>query len=99
IRMDYIYYEECIVLKYGIILVGWTCARFVNPSELSSSITVLTTLRDALRDEKCKWVKLSPAERKARKEAWDVDVEAGKVVPRSRVTRSDINKKRKAVDE
>jgi hypothetical protein len=99
IRMDYMYYEECIVLKYGVALVGWTCERFVNPSDLSSSLVVLTTLRDALRDEKCKWVKLTPTERKARHDAWDTGVESGKVVRRSRATRSDINKKRKAVGE
>ncbi|KAJ7815527.1 hypothetical protein B0H14DRAFT_2603414 [Mycena olivaceomarginata] len=99
IRMDYMYYEECIVLKYGVSLVGWTCERFVNPSDLSSSLVVLTTLRDALRDEKCKWVKLTPTERKARHDAWDTGVESGKVVRRSRATRSDINKKRKAVGE
>ncbi|KAJ6459685.1 hypothetical protein C8R45DRAFT_1109541 [Mycena sanguinolenta] len=99
IRMDYIYYKECIVLKYGIIRIGWTCERFVNPSDLSSSLIVLTTLRDALRDGACKWIKLTPAERNGRREAWEADVAAGKVVRRSRATCSDINKKRKVIDE
>ncbi|KAF7341569.1 hypothetical protein MSAN_02053800 [Mycena sanguinolenta] len=96
IRMDYIYFEECIVLKYGIDIVGWTCARFVNPSDLSSSLTVLTTLRDAIRDGTCKFVKLTAAERKARREKWNADVVAGTVIPRSRATRSDAGVKRKA---
>ncbi|KAJ6455347.1 hypothetical protein C8R45DRAFT_1187918, partial [Mycena sanguinolenta] len=96
IRMDYIYFEESIVLKYGIDIVGWTCSRFVNPSDLSSSLSVLTTLRDAIRDGVCKFVKLTPAERKARREKWDADVAAGTVIPRSRATRSDAGVKRKA---
>ncbi|KAJ7190069.1 hypothetical protein GGX14DRAFT_580167 [Mycena pura] len=95
IRMDYIYHEESIVLKYGVELVGWTCERFVNPSELSSSVTVLTTLCDALRDGECKWVKLTPAERRSWKEKWDDDVAAGKVIARVRAARFDIGRKRK----
>ncbi|KAJ6458481.1 hypothetical protein C8R45DRAFT_764000, partial [Mycena sanguinolenta] len=93
--MDYVYYTESIVLKYSVELVGWTCERFANPSELSSSLAVLSTLRDALKNEDCKWVKLNPVERKARQELWKADVAAGKLVARSRNTRSDFGKKRK----
>lgn len=94
--MDYIYYKESIVLKYGIELIGWPLERFVNPSDLSSSLPILTQVCDALKNGTCKWVKLSPADRKARKAAWDADVAAGKVVERARAPRCDTGQKRKA---
>ncbi|KAF8132121.1 hypothetical protein K438DRAFT_1788100 [Mycena galopus ATCC 62051] len=96
IRMDYRHHEESIVLKHGVELVGWTCDRFINPSELSSSIVVLTTLRDAIRDGVCKFIKLTHTQHMARQQKWDADVAAGKIIPRSRSKRSDIGKKRKA---
>ncbi|KAJ7822373.1 hypothetical protein B0H14DRAFT_3731711 [Mycena olivaceomarginata] len=96
IRMDYVYYIESIVVKYGVELIGWPCDRFVNPSDLSSSLTVLTTVSDALKDGACKWVKLSSAERKAREANFEADVAAGKITRRERNPRSDIGKKRKA---
>ncbi|KAJ7747704.1 hypothetical protein B0H14DRAFT_2636711 [Mycena olivaceomarginata] len=96
IRMDYVYYIESIVVKYGVELIGWPCDRFVNPSDLSSSLTVLTIVSDALKDGACKWVKLSSAERKAREANFEADVAAGKITRRERNPRSDIGKKRKA---
>lgn len=93
--MQYLYYEEDIVIKEGVDLIGWTQDRFVNPSELSSSVSVLTELRDVLKDGTCKWVKLTAVERKARKAAWVTAVAAGKVIQRVRSARSDIGKKRK----
>ncbi|KAJ7269477.1 hypothetical protein C8J57DRAFT_976590, partial [Mycena rebaudengoi] len=94
-RMDYVHYEESIVLKYGILLEGWTCDKFVNPSDLSSSLPVLTTLRDALRNGGCKWVKLQPELLKQRKLKWAANVAAGKATPRMHQPRSDLGKKRK----
>ncbi|KAJ6485504.1 hypothetical protein DFH09DRAFT_1339785 [Mycena vulgaris] len=96
IRMDYKFYEESIVVKYGVDLQGWTAERFVSPSELSSSLAVLTTLRDALKDGKCEWVKLGKAAHKARITKWKADVASGEVVARSRATCSDCGKKRDA---
>ncbi|KAJ7284789.1 hypothetical protein C8J57DRAFT_1006417, partial [Mycena rebaudengoi] len=92
--MDYMHYEESIVLKYGVVLEGWTCDKFMNPSDLSSSLPVLTTLHDALRDGSCKWTKLQPELLKQHKLKWTADVAAGKVTPRVRQTRSDLGKKR-----
>jgi hypothetical protein len=94
--MDYIYYRESIVLKYGIELIGWPLERFINPSDLSSSLPILTQVRDALKNGTCKWVKLSLADRKARKAAWDAFVAAGKVVERARAPRCDTGQKCKA---
>ncbi|KAJ7730225.1 hypothetical protein DFH07DRAFT_781667 [Mycena maculata] len=36
-QMAYVWYEEDIVQKYGVILMGWTFPELVNPSELSTS--------------------------------------------------------------
>ncbi|KAJ7041291.1 hypothetical protein C8F04DRAFT_898607, partial [Mycena alexandri] len=107
--MEYLHYEESIVLRYGVQLIGWTPGRVKddksptgwidgpirNISDLSSSLPVLTTLRDALKSGDCKWVKLTQEERKERQRQWDEKVAAGKVVPRARKQRSDVGKKRK----
>ncbi|KAJ6570736.1 hypothetical protein B0H10DRAFT_1964571 [Mycena sp. CBHHK59/15] len=50
-QMQYVWYEEDIVLKYGVILVGWTFPEIVNPSELSTSIPGLQELYDAIKDD------------------------------------------------
>ncbi|KAJ6493855.1 hypothetical protein DFH09DRAFT_1104317 [Mycena vulgaris] len=96
IHMDYKFYEESIVVKYGVDLQGWTVKCFVSPSELSSSLPVLTTLLDALKDSKCEWVKLGKTVHKARITKWKADVASGEVVARLRATRSDCGKKRDA---
>ncbi|KAJ7683511.1 hypothetical protein B0H14DRAFT_3535116 [Mycena olivaceomarginata] len=58
IDMEYVHHEESIILHYGVKLVGWTADKFVNPSDLSSSLGALTTLRNALQNSECKWEKL-----------------------------------------
>ncbi|KAJ7889568.1 hypothetical protein B0H14DRAFT_2275383, partial [Mycena olivaceomarginata] len=93
--MEYLHYEESIVLRFGVELVGWTADKFVNPSELSSSLGALTTLRNALKNDECKWVKLSHEARQARQTKWDEDVAAGKILPRARAMRCDKGKPRK----
>ncbi|KAJ7690882.1 hypothetical protein B0H17DRAFT_1134149 [Mycena rosella] len=94
ITMQYMFYTEEIVLRYNVVLVGWTADKFCNPSELSSSILVLTTLRDAIKSGECKWVKVSAADMKIRRAEWKADVAAGKVLARSRNLRSDLGQKR-----
>ncbi|KAJ7716699.1 hypothetical protein B0H16DRAFT_1244280, partial [Mycena metata] len=107
--MEYLHYEESIVLRYGVELVGWTVGRVVdetlpggwtagricNPSELSTSLPVLITLRDALSAGDCKWVKLTRAQRDERQAEWDTKVAEGKVTPRTRQQRADKGQKRK----
>ncbi|KAJ6612564.1 hypothetical protein B0H10DRAFT_1952250 [Mycena sp. CBHHK59/15] len=78
IQMQYVHYREDIVLIQGIELIGWTADKFMSPSGLSSLLTVLTTLRDVLKNGDCKWVKLEPEDLKARKAEWRADVAAGK---------------------
>lgn len=93
--MEYVHHEESIVLRYGVKLVGWTADKFVNPSDLSSSLGALTTLRNALQNGECKWEKLSREERRDRQAKWDAGVADGSIIPRSRATRSDKGKPRK----
>jgi hypothetical protein len=42
--MQYVNYEEDIVLHYGVVLEGWTHDKFVNPSKLSSTLPPLQKL-------------------------------------------------------
>ncbi|KAJ6573767.1 hypothetical protein DFH09DRAFT_1311852 [Mycena vulgaris] len=83
------------VTDSNIELVGWTADRFCSPSDLSSSLAVLTTLRNAINNGDCKWMKLSAEARRAHIKKWNEDVAAGKVIPKSRNARSDKGKKRK----
>ncbi|KAJ7482798.1 hypothetical protein B0H11DRAFT_2193174 [Mycena galericulata] len=94
-QMQYVWYEEDIVLKYGIILVGWTFPEIVNPSELSTSLPGLQELYDAIKNDTCKFEKLSSEAKKARRAKWAADVEAGRMERKHRETRSDKGVKRK----
>ncbi|CAK5261819.1 unnamed protein product [Mycena citricolor] len=93
--MQYVHYREDIVVSLGVKLIGWTAGDIVNPSNLSTSVSVLTELRDAFRKGDARWVKLTREERQEEREQWDADVEAGIVIPKSREQRSDKGKKRK----
>ncbi|KAJ7705040.1 hypothetical protein B0H17DRAFT_1193522 [Mycena rosella] len=94
-KMAYTWHEEDVVQRYGIILKGWTAPRFVNPSELSTSLSVLCTLLDAVKTGACKFRKLTPAEAETRKEKWDADVAAGRATAKSRAPRNNIGVPRK----
>ncbi|KAJ6565109.1 hypothetical protein B0H10DRAFT_2239151 [Mycena sp. CBHHK59/15] len=95
--MVYMWYEEDVVQKYGILLEGWTGIPFGNPSELSTSLTSLGKLLDALKTGACRFRKLSPAKAAQRKEKWDADVAAGRTTAKSRAKRSDAGVPRKHV--
>jgi len=92
--MNYTRFEEEIVLWYGIILQGWTYKKFVNPSELSSSVPALSKLNDALKSGKCKFVQLSPEEKKKRFEAYQEKLTTGEIQPFQRKRRSDAGSRR-----
>ena len=93
--MQYVNYEEAIVQRYGIVLEGWTFARFVNPSELSTALPPLQKLLDALNDGSCKFVKLTREQRKAREKEYREKVVTGEIQVRERKTRKDAGQKRK----
>ncbi|KIK13499.1 hypothetical protein PISMIDRAFT_645506, partial [Pisolithus microcarpus 441] len=60
-QMNYINYEKQIVEKLGVALHGWPIpGRVCNPSKVKR--TELEKLLDALKEEKCKWVRLTPQE-------------------------------------
>ena len=98
--MQYINYEEAIVQCYGIELQGWTYDRFVNPSELSTSLPSLRKLLNTIDTGDCKFVKLTAEERCKCQETYKKKVANGEIKFRERKIRSDTGKRKwKAQDE
>jgi hypothetical protein len=93
--MNYINYEEAIVQRYSIELVGWTYDKFVNPSEFSLALAPLRRLIDAINAGECKFVRLKAEERQKRLETYKAKIAAGELKARERKTRSDAGKKKK----
>jgi hypothetical protein len=87
--MQYTRYEEDIVLRYGIVLEGWTYDNFVNPSELSSSVQPLKALVDAIENGSCKFLKLTAVEKKEREAAYQAKITSGEVQVPKRMWRKD----------
>jgi hypothetical protein len=100
VTMHYVDYEEKIVQRYGIELVGWTYEKFVNPSELSNSLPGLQQLLDAINDGTCKFVKLTPLQLSKRRQALQKNVSEGNVpAPKGRKPRKDRGTKRTVENE
>jgi hypothetical protein len=93
--MQYANFQEGIVHRYGVDVVGWTHDKFENPSNLSNSLPPLRTLLDAIRDGTCKFIKLSSSEKKAREAQYQADITSGKITAKKRKIRSDAGVKRK----
>jgi hypothetical protein len=93
--MQYVNYEEAIVQRYGIDLQGWTYDRFVNPSELSTSLPLLRKLLNAIDTGDCKFVKLTAEERRKRLETYKKKVANGEIKARERKIRSDAGKRKR----
>ena len=93
--MSYDRYEEDIVLRYGIVLQGWTYEKILNPSLMSSSLPLLMALRDALIAGTCKFVKLTAAERKEIEVTYMAKIKSGEVEARKRKQRSDTGTRKK----
>ncbi|KAJ6612064.1 hypothetical protein B0H10DRAFT_1918368 [Mycena sp. CBHHK59/15] len=83
-KMAYTWYEEDVVQQHGVLLEGWTGTPFGNPSELSTSLTSLGNLLNALKSGECAFRKLGVAEAAERKKKWDDNVAAGRATPKSR---------------
>jgi len=93
--MHWTHFEEDVVLRYGIDLVGYTpYEKLQNPSELSTSIPPLKALLTALETGVCKFIKLSAEEHKRREEDHTAKLISGEVQPRKRKQRSDAGGKR-----
>ncbi|KAJ3484015.1 hypothetical protein NLJ89_g12016 [Agrocybe chaxingu] len=93
--MQYVNYEELVVQRYGVELVGWTYEKFVNPSELSTSLPPLRQLLDAINNGDCKFRKLTVAEVKARRQEYQKKVDDGTLPTNTRKPRKDKGTKRK----
>ncbi|KIL54458.1 hypothetical protein M378DRAFT_54725, partial [Amanita muscaria Koide BX008] len=87
--MQYARYEEDIIHRYGVELVGWTFDKIVNPSQLSSSIGPLRELHDALKGGSCKFIQLEASEVKMRIATHREKIRTGKLPARQRKMRKD----------
>ncbi|KAJ6555542.1 hypothetical protein B0H10DRAFT_2241314 [Mycena sp. CBHHK59/15] len=76
-KMSYKWFDEDITMKYGLVLKGWTAPRFVQPSELSTSLPALQTLLNVLKSRECHFEKLLPDALKAWKKKFREDIDAG----------------------
>ncbi|EMD35107.1 hypothetical protein CERSUDRAFT_97023 [Gelatoporia subvermispora B] len=90
--MNYITFERDIVLRYSIDLKGWPLEKFVNPSELSTSIPPLLSLKEALDNGTCHFVKLNAVQLAEREEKYRAALESGTEQPRKK--RKDAGKSR-----
>ncbi|KAJ7691230.1 hypothetical protein B0H14DRAFT_2652099 [Mycena olivaceomarginata] len=90
-QMAYVNYEEDIVHKYGVEMVGWTPDKWCNPSDLSSSLPLLHTLLNAIKADTCMFGWIAPATLCTRKEKYDADIAAGRIIGKQRNHRSDID--------
>jgi hypothetical protein len=98
--MYYVDYEEKVVQRYSVELVGWTYEKFVNPSELSTSLPGLQRLLDAINDGTCKFVKLTPLQLTERRLALQKNINDGNVpAPKGRKPRKDKGTKRAVENE
>ena len=98
--MYYVDYEEKIVQRYGIELVGWTYEKFVNPSELSTSLPGLQQLLDAINNGSCKFIKLSPLQLIKHRQALQKSISDGSVpAPKGHKPRKDRGTKRTMENE
>lgn len=79
--MQYVCYEEEIVLKRGVKLIGWTYDNIVNPSTMSSAIQPLHSLHDVIKQGQCHFMQLSPQEVNKLKAAYEEKVHQGQVLP------------------
>lgn len=77
--MEYVYYNKAIITKYGMDLIGWTHLTFGCPSHLSSSISPLQTLFNALENERYKLMKLTTDEKTAKLAEYQHKIQEGQM--------------------
>jgi hypothetical protein len=67
-RLGWKWWEEDVVQQYGVVLDGWTAGdKITDPSNMSTSQTVIRTLLEAVRVGECAFRKLGPVEATERK--------------------------------
>ena len=77
--MQYLNYEEQIIIQYGIKLECWTYDTLKNPSELSTSLPPLQALSNAIDNGTCKFIKMSATEKKKYEDKFHTKVQSGEV--------------------
>lgn len=77
--MQYVQYEEEIIHKRGVKLVGWTYDKIVNLSQMSSVLKLLSKLCNAIKEGQCKFVWLTQQEIKERIATYDDRIEKGEM--------------------
>jgi hypothetical protein len=98
--MNYVNYDDNVVRRYRVKIVGWTYSVFVNPADINT-ITDIRTLRDALKTGSCHWVSLSTQEMKDHEQEVEARRTNGDIVGKPRKERSDkgARHKRRAVTD
>src|SRR5271168_507101 len=86
--MNYDNYDEKVVQKFKVKLVGWPFEKIISLAKLYT-IGELRTLRDTLRSGACCWVQLSKLELKAHANEIATRREGGEVIGKIRKQRSD----------
>ena len=86
--MNYDNYDEKIVQKLKVKLVGWPFEKIISLAKLDT-IDELQTLRDTLQSGACCWVQLSKQELKVLSNETMMRRERGEVIGKTRKTRSD----------
>lgn len=82
--MFYENYEEKIVARYHVKLVGWP-GKFESPSTINT-VDKIRRLKDAWVTDSCKWVKLTSVERETFDAQWAIALDNGAGSTRERRT-------------
>ena len=94
VGMCYVKYDQNIVAKHKVELVGWPASvKFANPSEISN-VDDIRKLHHALNIGECKWIVQSQGQQAAYAEKITRKVAAGELVVKKRKQRSDKGKPR-----
>ncbi|KAJ7797721.1 hypothetical protein B0H13DRAFT_2392032, partial [Mycena leptocephala] len=95
-RIGWTWFEEDVVQKYGVKLIGWTAGKDpVDPSSLSTSQSVIRTVLEVVRTGECQFQKLGPIESAERRKKWEEDVAAGQVTAKHYAPHCDAGQPRK----
>ncbi|KAI6035891.1 hypothetical protein PISMIDRAFT_120043 [Pisolithus microcarpus 441] len=90
---------EQIKYKFRIDYEGWPDGILFNSPYKIQTVDEIQRLRDAIRDNSFRWVKMSPSQHHDYRKQVDVRCEAGEMVGVPRQGRSNKGKKRKVVNE
>ncbi|KAG2032716.1 hypothetical protein BDR03DRAFT_835929, partial [Suillus americanus] len=60
--VEFMHYEDCVVQRYLVKLVGWNHPQWVNPSDLKGGIDALEKVAEALSKGTCRFVKITQDE-------------------------------------